>query len=173
MRLETDRLLLRPLRREDVESIVALWSDPQVTRFLGGPRDGERVRAILLEELTEPPLGPLGQWPVVLKASGEFVGDCGLIPKEIDGRDEVELVYVLSPGAWGRGYATEIGTALLRFAIEELAHERVVSLIDVENLASKRVAQKLGMHREAMVKRPDGVERELWVTGPAEVQQGH
>jgi [ribosomal protein S5]-alanine N-acetyltransferase len=164
MRLETDRLLLRPLRSEDVESLVSLWSDPQVTRFLGGPRDDERVRTILHEELAEPPLGPLGQWPVVQKASGEFVGDCGLIPKEIEGREEVELVYILASSAWGKGYATEIGAALLSFAIEELQQKRVVSLIDVENLASTCVAKKLGMHREAMVKRPDGVERELWVT---------
>jgi RimJ/RimL family protein N-acetyltransferase len=164
MRLETDRLLLRDLHPDDVESEVALWSDPQVTRCLGGPRDEERVRAILQEELAQPPLGPLGQWPVVQKASGEFVGDCGLIAKEIEGREEVELVYILAAGAWGKGYATEIGAALLRFAIEELHQKRLVSLIDAENTASKRVAEKLGMHLEALVMRPDGVERELWVT---------
>jgi RimJ/RimL family protein N-acetyltransferase len=158
MRLETDRLLLRELRPEDVEPEVSLWADAQVTRCLGGPRDEARVRTILQEELAEPPQGPLGQWPVVHKASGEFVGDCGLIAKEI------ELVYILAVSAWGNGYATEIGSALLHFATEELQHKRVVSLIDVENLASKRVAEKLGMHLEALVKRPDGVERELWVT---------
>ena len=163
MRLETDRLLLRPLRPEDIESEVSLWCDPQVMRFMGGPRDDERVRTILRQELAEPPAGPLGQWPVVQKASGEFVGDCGLILKEIEGGEEVELYYVLVSSEWGKGYATEIGTALLHFAIHELMHKRVVALIDVQNLASKRVAEKLGMHLEAMVKRPDGIERELWV----------
>jgi len=163
MRLETDRLLIRALCPEDVEPEVSLWADPHVMRFMGGPRDVERVRAILCEELDEPPLGPLGQWPVVQKASGEFVGDCGLIVKEIEGRDEIELVYVLTSSAWGQGYATEIGAALLSFAIAELHHDRVVSLIDVDNIASKRVAQKLGMHLDAMVKRPDGVARELWM----------
>ncbi len=172
MRLETDRLLLRPLRSEDVEPEVSLWSDAQVMRFMGGPRDDEQVRAILVEELTEPPPGPLGQWPVVQKTTGEFVGDCGLIAKEIEGRDEVELVYVLASSEWGKGYATEIGAALLRFAIDELHQTRVVALIDVENLASKRVAEKLGMRRQGVVKRPahrgglpvaGSVERELWV----------
>ena len=163
MRLETDRLLLRALRPEDVESLVTLWSDPKVTRFLGGPRDDEWLRTVFHEDLAHPPVGPLGQWPVVRKPSGEFVGHCGLIPKEIEGREEIELIYILDSSQWGKGYATEIGTALLRFAVEELHRTRVVSLIDVENLASKRVAEKLGMHLEAMVKRPDGVERELWV----------
>jgi [ribosomal protein S5]-alanine N-acetyltransferase len=162
MRLEADRLLLRSLQPEDVEPGVSLWTDTEVMRFMGGPRNGEQVRAILEEELATPPLGPLGQWPVVLRASGEFVGDCGLIGKEIEARDEVELVYVLALGAWGHGYATEIGAALLRFAVDELGLTRVVSLIDPDNLASKRVSEKLGMLREAMVKRPDGVERELW-----------
>jgi RimJ/RimL family protein N-acetyltransferase len=166
MRLETDRLLLRALRPEDIEPEVALWSDSQVMRFMGGSRNDDRVRTMLQEELAEPPLGPFGQWPVVEKASSEFVGDCGLIAKEIEGRDEVELVYVLASSAWGSGYATEIGAALLRFAEEDLHLKRVVSLIDVDNVASKRVSEKLGMHREAMVKRPDGVERELWVWGP-------
>lgn len=164
MQIETDRLLLRSLRLEDVESEVSLWADPRVTEFMGGPRDAETVRRVLQEELDAPPAGPLGQWPVVDKLSGEFVGDCGLISKDIDGHSEVELVYVLSVHAWGQGYATEIGSALLRFALEELRQLRIVSLIDQDNVASKRVAEKLGMFREAMVKRPDGIERELWVT---------
>ena len=167
MRLETDRLLLRSLQPDDVERLVSLWTDPVVTAFLGGPRDAQQVRAILQEELVDPPSGRLGQWPLVDKASGELVGDCGLISKEIEGVTEIELVYVLAPAAWGKGYATEIGLALLRVAVEGLEQKRIVSLIDEENAASRRVAQKLGMHREAAVKRPDGVERELWVTGPA------
>jgi [ribosomal protein S5]-alanine N-acetyltransferase len=172
MRLETKRLLLRELNPEDVELEVSLWADPQVTCCLGGPRNEEKVRKILQQELVEPPQGPLGQWPVVQKASGEFVGDCGLMTKEIEGRQEVELVYILAENAWGKGYATEIGAALVRFAFEELQLKRVVSLIDVENLASKHVAQKLGMHLEATVMRPDGVERELWVHEPGEVAEG-
>lgn len=169
MQLETARLLLRSLQPDDVEHVVSLWSDPDVTRFLGGPRDAGQVRAILQEELVEPPPGPFGQWPVVEKATGEFVGDCGLIPKEIDGAAEVDLVYVLAPGAWGKGFATEIGSALLRFAVEELGRRRLVCVIDPGNAASQHVAAKLGFHRQALILRPDGVNRELWVI---EVSEG-
>jgi RimJ/RimL family protein N-acetyltransferase len=94
---------------------------------------------------------------------GAFVGDCGLVPKEIEGVSEVDLVYVLVPRAWGKGYATEIGSALLRFAMEELGRRRVVCVIDPKNDASQRVAGKLGFHRQTLIKRPDGVDRELWV----------
>ena len=89
MKLETDRLLLRSLQPQDVEQMVSLVTDPGVTRFLGGPRDAEQVRTILQNEPVEQP-GRLGQWPVVLKITGEFVGGCGLISKEIEGVTEVE-----------------------------------------------------------------------------------
>jgi ribosomal-protein-alanine N-acetyltransferase len=166
MQLETDRLLLRSLQPQDVEQMVSLVTEPTVTRFLGGPRDAEEVRTIIQNELVEPS-GRLGQWPVVLKATGTFVGGCGLISKEIEGATEVELVYAFVPSAWGKGYATEIGSALLGFATEELGLTRVVALIDPENLPSKRVAEKLGMQRESLVMSPDGNERELWVTKTA------
>jgi RimJ/RimL family protein N-acetyltransferase len=164
MRLQTERLLLRSLLPQDVEPELRLWADPDVTRFMGGPRDSDRVRQILEDELRTPPAGPLGQWPVVVKATGEFVGDCGLVAKDIDGRSEIELVYLFEKSAWGMGYATEIGSALLRFAHEELGRERIVSLIDSDNVASRRVAVRLGMSLEAVVTRPDGGQRELWVS---------
>jgi len=163
MRLETERLLLRSLQREDIDRLVELWSDPDVTRFLGGPRDPERVRSILEEELAAPPHDRFGQWPLIEKESGATIGDCGLTEKTIRSRAEIELVYVLSHDAWGKGYATEIGEALIRLAFDELGLKRVVSLIDVGNSASKRVAMKLGMSMESVVPRPDGIDRELWV----------
>ena len=120
MQLETDRLLLRSLQPQDVEQMVSLVTDPGVTRFLGGPRDAEQVRTTLQNELVEPPRSRLGQWPVMLKVTGKFVGGCGLISKEIEGVTEVELAYAFAASAWGKGYATEIGSALLGFATEEL-----------------------------------------------------
>jgi len=162
MRLETERLLLRELQADDVEPELALWTDPDVMRFMGGPRDPARVRCILEEEHLDPPAGPLGQWPVVDRSSGGFVGDCGLIAKHIEGCDEVELVYVIVRSAWGAGLATEIGSALLAFAFGQLGLPRVVSLIEPGNVASKHVAAKLGMRLERSVERPGGGVRELW-----------
>lgn len=163
MWLETERLLLRPVEYMDIDQLVALWADPDVTCFMGGPRDRDTVRDILDEEASLPPAGPYGQWPLIEKAGGRVAGDCGLIEKDVDGVAEIELVYVLARHAWGKGYATESGEALLRLAFDVLGLTRVVSLIDPRNEASKRVATKLGMHLERLAVRPDGVERELWV----------
>jgi ribosomal-protein-alanine N-acetyltransferase len=68
------------------------------------------------------------------------------LEKEIDGRREVELVYVLRKVFWGKGYATEAAIALKDYAFQKLALKRLVSLIDPENSASQRVATKVGMH---------------------------
>lgn len=162
MHLETERLLLRSLERDDIERIVALWADPEATRFLGGPRDPDVVRHVLEAEVEEPPADRLGQWPLVEKSSGEVVGDCGLIEKEVDGVPCVDLVYVLARPAWGKGYATEIAAALVDLAFDELGLERLVAIIHPDNDASKRVAAKLGMVLESRSVRPDGVTREVW-----------
>ena len=84
-------------------------------------------------------------------------------PSRRTGQAEIEVVYALSTTVWGHGYATEIGGALLRFAFEELGLRRLVSLIDTDNAASRHVAHKLGMRCESLVRRPDGIDRELWV----------
>ena len=74
------------------------------------------------------------------KASGRVVGHCGLLDKEIAGRPEVELVYVIAPSAGGRGYATEAGRAIRDHAMTSLRQERLIALIHPENSASERVA---------------------------------
>ena len=163
MYLQTDRLLLRPVEYTDIDQAVTSWADPEGTRYIGGPRTPHEVRSLLDEQVDEPSRGAFGQHPLIERATGSVVGDCGLLEKTIDGRDEVEIVYVIGKHYWGRGYALEIGEALLDFAFGTLGLNRVVSLIHPENELSQRVADKLGMVRESRVLQPDGAERELWV----------
>ena len=74
-RLETPRLLLRPLQASDVDVLIALWADPTVTRYMGGPRQTETVRRILEEELRNGSVDAFGFCPVVEKTSGRVIGD--------------------------------------------------------------------------------------------------
>ncbi len=154
MYLETERLTLRLIQPSDVASLIDLWTDPEVTRYMGGPREWEKLEGIFEEELRNPSELTYNLWPVIEKTSGELVGDCGLLDKEIEDEIEIELVYVFVRSAWGNGYATEIALALREFAMGELKLNRLVSLIDPENTASKRVAEKVGMHLEKDVIRP-------------------
>jgi ribosomal-protein-alanine N-acetyltransferase len=156
MEIETPRLLIRSLQLADAEAMVAMWADPQVTQFMGGPRDRAEVRRLVEEDAQLPTPREIDLWPVVEKSSGRAVGDCGLINKEVDGEDEVELIYVLERESWGKGYATEAASAIMRYAFVELGLPRLICLIDPRNAASQRVAVKLGMTLEKETVRPGG-----------------
>jgi len=163
MRIETERLLLRPLQAADAAAIARIWTDPDVTQYMGGPRDFDKVRASLeADALAEQP-SQYDLWPVIEKTSGLIVGHCGLLDKIIDERAEVELVYVLAASAWGKGYATEIALALKVYALTRLGLRRVVALIDPENTASAHVAIKVNMIFEKDTIRPDGMTRHVYM----------
>jgi ribosomal-protein-alanine N-acetyltransferase len=152
--IDTERLTIRLPTEADVTPLANLWSDPRVTHFLGGPRNFDEVRAALLDGLADPP--PIDLWPVVDKSSGDVIGHCGLVPKEIDGHDEVELVYMIAADHWGLGLATEAARAIRDYASHTLEIERLISLIDPANAASERVATKVGMKHERDTVRPSG-----------------
>lgn len=155
--LSTDRLLLRQLQPGDAEPLADLWSDPEVTEHMGGPRDRDEIVGIIEADIAaneRPRAGDL--WPTVDRATGELIGHCGLLEKEIDGASEVEMTYVLTPAQWGKGLATEIAAALVDYAFAELGLERVVALIDPQNAGSARVAEKAGLRHDRDTVRPGG-----------------
>jgi ribosomal-protein-alanine N-acetyltransferase len=154
--IETERLVIRDLSVSDVDALARMWCDPEVTRFMGGPRDAAQVRRILAEDAGSASPPDMDLKPVLEKGSGQVVGHCGLLEKEVDGRAEVELVYVLDRAAWGRGYATEAAAAIQGYAREHLGLNRLIALIDPENRASERVALKVGMRLERETLRPGG-----------------
>ena len=163
MRLETERLLLRPFEARDIDALASLWTDPEVTQFMGGPRDPEELRAAFEEDAADPSSGRYDLWPVEEVATSEVVGHCGLLDKEVEGQEEIELIYVFAKRVWGRGYATEIGLALRDHAFEKLGLPRLISLIEPGNVASERVAQKVGMKMEEEVVRPGGAVRRIYL----------
>ncbi len=155
MNLTTPRLHLRLMRPEDLPALEALWTDPEVTRFLGGPREPATLRAGLAEDLL-PGAPTFNLWPVVERAGGTVVGHCGILDKEVDGQTEYELIYVFAQASWGKDYATEIGLALREHAFSVLGLTRLISLIEPENAASRRVAEKVGMRHQGDTVRPGG-----------------
>lgn len=155
MRIETPRLLLRDMRAEDIPALVALWTDAEVTRFMGGPRRPAFLRETFEQALAQGP-EPWDLYPVIELSTGALIGHCGLLDKEIEGVVEIELVYVLARAWWGRGYATEISRAIVQDALTRQGLRRLVALIDPANAASERVATKVGIKFEREVLRPGG-----------------
>lgn len=162
--LETPRLLVRLMQPGDIDPLVALWTDPAVTKHMGGPRDREQLEGNLAAMCREASKGAYDLWPVVEKATGAVIGMAGLLEKDVNGRDAIELVYVLSKSVWGQGYATEIASAIREYAFSTLGLRRIVSLIHPENTASMRVAKKVGMEFEGEAPRPGGVTSLVYVS---------
>ncbi len=151
--LETERLVLRRQEPADLDDLWALYSDPEITRYIP---DAPRSRAEALEELEwhrhgHPKNPNLGLWATLLKPEGKFIGRCGLLPWEIEGQSEVEVAYTIDRAHWGQGLATEAAGAILRYGFERLGLPRLVCLIDPLNAASQRVAEKIGMRLERKV----------------------
>jgi RimJ/RimL family protein N-acetyltransferase len=147
--LETERLVLRRFTAADADHLVALDGDPEVMRYLTGGAPTPRAvieRDILPRFLRydERPAG-YGFWAAIEKASGDFLGWFSFRPPGGAGPDEVELGYRLRRAAWGQGYATEGSRALIRKGFAELGVRRVFATTYQDNLASRRVMEKVGM----------------------------
>jgi ribosomal-protein-alanine N-acetyltransferase len=145
--LETPRLTLRRLVPEDLDYLYALYRDPEIRRYFP---DGTRTLEQTREELEwfrfgHPRHPRLGLWATIERSSGAFLGRCGLLPWEIDGRHEVELAFLIDRRRWGEGLATEAARGIVAYATLELELDRLICLVMPGNVASARVAQKVGM----------------------------
>ena len=154
--LETPRLVLRHLVLDDLRELFALYSDPEIRRYFPeGVLSLEETREELEWFLDGHPEHPkLGLWAAIHKESGKFIGRCGLLPWEIEGRLEVEIAYLLDKAFWGQGLASEAARGILDYAFETLNLARLICLIDPHNLASRKVAERIGMTLE---RRVDGI----------------
>ena len=162
----TDRLLIRIPMEEDLDSIVALWTDPDVTQHLGGPRDGELVKDFFRQVARDPQSISQQEmelwWSIVEQSSGAFVGLNAILEKDVEGQTVFDLGYFLLPPFWSQGYATEASRRVVAYAFEELGLPSIVAIIDPRNQSSQSVALKLGMHLEREVPRSDGVTRRIY-----------
>lgn len=154
--IETPRLRLRPACRSDAPALHALWTEPQVRRFLW---DDVTIRLERAAEVLDKSMASfadrgLGQWLVFERGADALAGFAGLGAMEESG--EVELLYGLHPRCWGRGLATEAARALLRLGFEELGLPRILAGADQPNLASLRVIERLGMDYERRTRTPLG-----------------
>ena len=146
--LETSRLILRPFRDEDVGLLAQLMANPDFMRFSLGPKTREQTAAFLENVIALERAGLPSAFGVVVRSSGALVGYCGFLHQEVDGKKEIEIGYRLHPDYWNKGFATEAARAVRDYAFGELQLPRVVSLIHPDNVASRRVVEKIGMKPE-------------------------
>lgn len=146
--LNTERLVMRGFRDDDLDAWAAISADPETTRWVGDP-DGlsrESTWRLIAYMLGHWELRGYGQWALVERDTGELVGRTGLLYPE--GWPGLEIGWLVGRSHWGRGFAPEAGRAVLEWAHTALGVDHVISLIEDANERSQRVAEKLGMTME-------------------------
>jgi RimJ/RimL family protein N-acetyltransferase len=160
--LQTERLVLRMFRDDDLDAYAPICADPEVMRHLGEGKTLTRAEAWrqIAMIVGHWQLRGYGLWAVEERATGELVGRIGFFNPE--GWPGFELGWVLRRAAWGKGYATEGARRALAHAFTEMGREHVISLIYPANTASIRVAERLG---EALERRTELYGHEVLVYG--------
>jgi RimJ/RimL family protein N-acetyltransferase len=145
--IETERLRLRMFELSDLDDLAALFADPEVMRYVanGQPVDRAEAEKALASIIAHWERHGFGRWAVEDKATKEFLGYGGL--RSLFGKPEV--VYHFAKAHWGKGFATELGRASLRFGFNVHQFERIVAIAKPLNAASIHVMEKLGMRFEA------------------------
>jgi [ribosomal protein S5]-alanine N-acetyltransferase len=167
--LLTARLRLRPFDDSDANALFALHSNAHVLRYWDAPPWSERLRAeqfiAACRQIAEAGTGTRLAMDRV--SDGAFIGWCGLTRWNPDYRS-ASIGYCLDDAAWGHGYATEAGRALLQWAFDTLDINRVQAETDTRNGASARVLEKLGFTREGTLREDcvvNGDVSDSWVFG--------
>jgi ribosomal-protein-alanine N-acetyltransferase len=143
--LETPRLILREFSSEDVNALARVISDPETMRFYPAPFDRAGVEEWIARNRRRYAKDGHGLWAMILKSTGELIGDCGLTVQRVDSTDEIEIGYHVRRDHWGQGLATEAARACRDFGFARLPVDHLISLIRPENISSRRVAVKNGM----------------------------
>jgi RimJ/RimL family protein N-acetyltransferase len=142
----TERLRLRPYRPEDLDELHAMFSDPEHMRWFPAPFGREESLAWLERQVAGHRERGFALWIVEDRVSGEFLGTAGLTTPLVEEVQEVEIGWHTRPGRKGQGIAPEAARAARDWAFANLDVDHLISLVRPENLASVRVAEKLGMH---------------------------
>ncbi len=164
LNLTTDRLLLRPLDLSDLDMELELLTDHMVTRYVCEDVTADQVRQWMPILVTRCAGGCIGMWCVIDRATDEKLGHALLLPIPIETTEtdwslvtgdaipagEIEIGYLFKQSAWGKGYATEACTRLLRFGFEDTPLEEIVAVTDPRNVASQNVLLKSGMIDEGL-----------------------
>ncbi len=148
--LETTRLLTRKLVAEDYKTWSAFFDDPEATEFfpfLEPVSSEERAKWWIERQLARYREQRYGLQALIDKESGEMVGQCGLLAQDIDGKTELEVGYQIFKKHWGKGYATEAAVRFKQYGFDNEQADSIISIIDVNNVRSQRVAEKNGMTR--------------------------
>jgi ribosomal-protein-alanine N-acetyltransferase len=144
---ETERLRLRTWEPVDFLDAFELWGNPEVMRYVGDPlADHEAARRTLERACEAQSRYGVSLWAMEEKATGKLLGACGF--HFVSDWPVLELAYHLKPAHWQQGLATEAARGCVRYGVDVLKAVKITASVQVGNVASRRVLEKLGFHPE-------------------------
>ena len=141
--LTTERLLLRELDVDDVDSLVEVLGDPVAMRYYPAPFDRDGVADWIERARRSYKENGFGLWGVIRRSDGRFLGDCGPMLQPVDGELIPEVGYHIIASEQGRGYATEAARASVAWVFANTRFDAICSLVSPENAPSRAVASKV------------------------------
>ena len=159
MILETERLYLREIQQTDFSALAEILQDEETMLAYEGAFTNEEVQQWLNRQLKRYQDDGFGLWAVLLKETNQMIGQCGLSMQDANGKQVLEIGYLLNRAYWHKGYASEAAIACKEYAFTKLNANEVFSIIRDTNTASQKVALRNGMVIvEQFVKHYRGVE---------------
>lgn len=143
--LETERLYLRELNENDFDALCKIMQDEETMYAYEGAFSDKEARDWLDRQLSRYRENGFGLWAVVLKETGEVIGQCGLTIQPWKNEQVLEIGYLFQRKFWHKGYASEAAAACKKYAFEVLEADEVCSIIRDTNIPSQRVAERNGM----------------------------
>ncbi len=164
MMIQTDRLFLREMRQSDYPALCRILQDADVMVAYEGAFSDAEAQAWLDKQTGNYHEYGFGLWAVVLKSTGEMIGQCGLTMQDYNSQKVLEVGYLFNKAFWGQGYATEAAIACRDHAFEILHAPEVFSIIRNTNIASQNVARRNGMTiKDTIVKHYRGIDMPHYV----------
>jgi [ribosomal protein S5]-alanine N-acetyltransferase len=144
---QSERILFRRVTQEDFNSWLEFFKDPRSLQYLALPKlEPEALCQFWIDLILERYAKNRGGMNALIeKATGAFLGQCGLLFQDIDGKTEIEIGYSIIPKYWGKGYATEAAIKCKEYAFENNLTDSIISIILQGNKNSVNVALKNGM----------------------------
>jgi RimJ/RimL family protein N-acetyltransferase len=146
--LETQHLKLREFRQDDLDDLAAMVADEEQMRFYPRPKTRDEACAWISRNLVLYEEHGFGFWFIESIRTSGFLGYCGIRPLSLHGASEREIGWHIKKTFWNQGVATEAATAARDLAFRRFAIARLVAIIHPDHIASRRVAEKIGMHDE-------------------------
>jgi ribosomal-protein-alanine N-acetyltransferase len=146
--LETDRLKLREFRKDDLAELAAIVADEDQMTFYLRPKTREEAAAWISRNLALYKEYGFGSWLIEAVPTSDFLGYCGIRPLTLEGRSEIEIGWHTEKTSWNQGIATEAAMATRDLAFRRFGLSRLVAIIHPDHVASRRVAEKIGMQEE-------------------------